>query len=63
MIYAPKSIVKSISCPAIANKTAIHFAFTNAVRYFSALRFYFYGFCFYRFGFDQGAVLKAEQPC
>lgn len=53
-------VVKSISCPEVTVKAAVSFAFMNAVRFFSALRFYFYGF-YYRSKLH--CHLKEEQPC
>ena len=51
-------IVKSISCPEVSCKAAVSYAFMNAARFFSALRFYFYGF--YRLLIR---CMKEEQPC
>lgn len=41
---ANHSKMNTVSCPVLCAKTAISFGFTNAARFFSALRFYFYGF-------------------
>lgn len=37
-------VVKSISCPGFTVKVVLSYGFANAVRFFSALRFYFYSF-------------------
>ena len=37
-------VIKSVSCPELTVKAVLSYGFANAVRFFSALRFYFYSF-------------------
>ena len=37
-------VIKSVSCPELTVKVVLSYGFANAVRFFSALRFYFYFF-------------------
>ena len=37
-------VIKSVSCPELTVKVVLSYGFANAVRFFSALRFYFYSF-------------------
>lgn len=39
----------TVSCPATSAKAVVSFAYSNAVRFFSALRFYLYGYYYYYF--------------
>ena len=46
MMRTMNATEKRLSCLDSSVKAAIAFGFTNAARFFSALRFYFYGFIF-----------------
>ena len=36
------SNISTVSCPAASAKAVVSYAYSNAVRFFSALRFYYY---------------------
>ena len=50
MTMCTASEISTVSCPAASAKAVVFFAYSNAVRFFSALRFYYYYF-YYRNAF------------
>lgn len=47
MMQCTSRNTSSVSCPANTSKAVVSFAFSSAARFFSVLRFYFYGFYFF----------------